>query len=186
MGQDLGECGMKALARLGGPGIAALASYLEAKDERLRRRCAQVLAAIESDAARAVLARALSDDSPSVRLAAARGLAAADAAYPRLAALLADADAEVRATVVRLCGRRFPKRPARASSKPSTIRSGSKGGVWPSRPSESYTVATARRPPGRGCFACARRQPRALVSGRASGGGLAVSAGEEGMERDPA
>ncbi len=58
MGQDLGECGMKALARLGEPGIAALASYLEAKDERLRRRCAQVLAAIESDAARAVLARA--------------------------------------------------------------------------------------------------------------------------------
>ncbi|MFQ5953967.1 MAG: HEAT repeat domain-containing protein [Kiloniellales bacterium] len=110
LGQDLSETGFKALARLGDPGIEAVAGYLEHADERRRRRAAAVLAACESEAARPALARALQDHCPDVRLAAARALAARDAADQRLAPLLADRDPEVRAQAVRLCGRHHPRR----------------------------------------------------------------------------
>lgn len=110
MGQDVTGAGMKALARLGAPGIEMLVRFLGAPDGRQRRGAARVLAGLDSDAARRALGRAVSDPSPDVRIAAARGLAAWDAADPRLAALFGDANAEVRAEAARLCGDRHPGR----------------------------------------------------------------------------
>ena len=110
MGQELSETGMKALARLGGPGIEALAHYLKATDGGLRRRAAGAMAGVDSEAARGALAGALQDDWADVRLAAARGVASQNAADPRLVPLFGDADPEVRAAAVRLCGHRFPGR----------------------------------------------------------------------------
>jgi HEAT repeat protein len=110
MGQDLSEVGLNALARLGVPGIAALAGYLEVSDGRLRRRAARVLAGLDTGAARAALASGLKDKLADVRIAAARGLAAGDAEDPRLLPLFDDAVPEVRATIVSLSGRRYPER----------------------------------------------------------------------------
>jgi HEAT repeat protein len=119
MGQDLSEAGLKALSRLGVPGTAALAGYLEAGDGRLRRRAAGVLAGIDSDAARAVLAAALNDKPVEVRLAALRGLAAGDAGDPRLVPLFDDAAPAVRARVTTMCGRRYPERLDRMLDDPA-------------------------------------------------------------------
>ncbi|MFQ5763783.1 MAG: HEAT repeat domain-containing protein, partial [Rhodospirillales bacterium] len=110
MGQELSETGMKALARLGGPGIEALAHYLKAPDGRLRRRAAGAMAGVDSEAARGALAGALQDDWADVRLAAARGVASGNAAHPGLVPLFDDADPKIRAEMVRLCGRLYPER----------------------------------------------------------------------------
>jgi HEAT repeat protein len=104
-GQDLTEIGFKALARLGTPGIEALARYLAEGDERRRRRVAAVLAACDAPAAQTAVARALEDPSKDVRLAAARVLASNHPEDDRLAVLFSDPDPEMRAEMVRLCGR---------------------------------------------------------------------------------
>jgi HEAT repeat protein len=109
-GQDLSESGFRALARLGAPGIVALAGYLDSDDERRRRRAAAELAATDAEAARPAVERALGDRSKEVRLAAARGLAARNAADHHLVRLFSDEDAAVRAEAVRLCGRHHPDR----------------------------------------------------------------------------
>lgn len=110
MGQDLSEAGMHALARLGEVGIPALANYLQAQDERLRRRAVRALSEAGSGPARDALAGALSDESPNVRLGAIRGLAARDPADPRLAPLFDDPHPAVRAAMVGLCARHWPER----------------------------------------------------------------------------
>lgn len=110
MGQDLSEAGMTALSRLGEPGVAALAGYLKAKDERLRRRAAKALAEADFPAALGALVQALEDSSSDVRLAAARGLAKRDPGNGNLLALFGDADPEVRAEAVRLLGGYWPQR----------------------------------------------------------------------------
>ncbi len=110
MGQDLGDIGIRALARLGDPGIRALADFLEAGDERLRRRIAWLLSEIASDTARDILRRVLRDPSADVRLAAVHGLAAADPGDPALAAAFDDPHPAVRAAMVGLCVHCHPER----------------------------------------------------------------------------
>lgn len=110
MGQDLSGTAFKALSKLGGPGVMALAAHLDAKDGRLGRRAADALRESGTPEACDVLATALDNGSADVRIAAVRALAARDAGDPRLASLLDDKDATVRATATRLCGRCWPER----------------------------------------------------------------------------
>ncbi|MCH7487852.1 MAG: HEAT repeat domain-containing protein [Proteobacteria bacterium] len=109
-GQDVSETAFPALARMGGPGIEALADFLDHKDDRLRRRAAAALAGCDDDIAAAPLTRALEDPSPEVRMAAARPLAARNPVDERLAFLFEDADAGVRAEAARLSGSHHPAR----------------------------------------------------------------------------
>ena len=109
-GQDLSAIAFKALAKLGEPGVSALARFLDDGSERLRRRAAAILAGAGGKAAASATARALRDTSIAVRLAAARALAARDPMDERLAALFDDASDEVRAEAVRLSGRHHPDR----------------------------------------------------------------------------
>ena len=103
--QDMTEAAFKALARMGRPGIEALAAFLDEDLTRLRRRAAAALAAIDAEEAAAPLARAFADPSAEVRTAALRTLAARVPADSRLAALFEDPAAAVRAEAVRLCGK---------------------------------------------------------------------------------
>lgn len=109
-GQDITETGFKALARLGGPGLDALAGFLDDDDERRRRRAAAVLAGADNEAAGGAVLRALGDPSVQVRLAAARALAARDPSDARLVPLFGDGAPEVRAEAARLCGSRHADR----------------------------------------------------------------------------
>lgn len=108
-GQDLLEPGFAALARLGEPGIAALDNYFETGDPKKRRRVAKALGTTRAGAASPVIGRALADTAPEVRLAAARAIAARDPADDRLPPLFSDDEAELRAEMVRLCGRAHPE-----------------------------------------------------------------------------
>lgn len=109
-GQDLTEVSFKALARLGEAGVGALIAYLDDSDLRLRRRAAAILAGVDGATARDGVARALADPSGQVRLAVARSLSARNPADERLDCLFDDAEPEIRADVVRLCGRQHPSR----------------------------------------------------------------------------
>ncbi|MBT7756252.1 MAG: hypothetical protein HN732_02930, partial [Rhodospirillaceae bacterium] len=102
-GQDMTEVAFKALARMGEPGIQALAGILDDPSARLRRRAATALASSQIEGARDYCAGALIDTAPEVRLAALRGMAAGDAADSRLEPLLRDPDAGVRAAAITLC-----------------------------------------------------------------------------------
>lgn len=107
-GQDMTETAFKALARLGRPGIEALAEFLEEDSDRLRRRAATALAGSEAETAAGPLARAFADPSPSVRLAAMRALAARAPGDDRLRVFFADPDAGMRAEAVKMFGDRYP------------------------------------------------------------------------------
>jgi HEAT repeat protein len=109
-GQDLSETGFNALSRMGPSGINALTGYLDSGDERRRRRAAVALAAVDEPAAQAIVAGLLRDPSQEVRLAVARALAGHAPGDERLAILFADADADLRAEAVRLCGSHHPDR----------------------------------------------------------------------------
>lgn len=109
-GQDLTEIAFKALSRLGQAGIGALATYLDDPAERRRRRAGALLAGVDGPLAREAVARALKDPSREVRLAVARSLADKNPADDRLDPLFDDAEPEVRAETVRLCGRHHPSR----------------------------------------------------------------------------
>ncbi|GBE44171.1 putative lyase [bacterium BMS3Bbin10] len=109
-GQDMTEAAFKALARMGQPGIEALACFLDEDSVRLRRRAAAALAASGTAEAAGPLARAFADQSAEVRRAAMEALVARDPADGRLAALLEDPDATVRAEAVRLIGGQHPDR----------------------------------------------------------------------------
>lgn len=106
--QDMTEAAFAALARMGSPGVEALAGFLDEKSTRLRRRAAAALAIVDVDEATAPLARALADPSAEVRLAAMRARASRFPADSRLEALLGDPNATVRAEAVRLFGGRYP------------------------------------------------------------------------------
>lgn len=108
MGQDLVEAGFAALARLGEPGTARLAGYLETGGPKLRRRAAAVLGSTETGSASPAMERALDDPAADVRLAAARALARRDPADPRLERLFRDEAAELRAEAVSICGNAHP------------------------------------------------------------------------------
>lgn len=103
-GQDLTETGFKALAKLGEPGVAALAGYMDSADSRRRRRVAAVLAESNAAAAAPALECALRDPSEEVRSAAMSGLVARDPADPRLAAMFSDEAPALRAAAIALCG----------------------------------------------------------------------------------
>jgi HEAT repeat protein len=118
-GQDLSAVAFKALAKLGEPGIGALAGFLDDDDERLRRRAAAILAGAGGEAAKKAITRALRDTSYTVRLAAAKALAAKDPMDARLAPLFDDASDEVRAEAVRLSGRHHAERIAALLGDPS-------------------------------------------------------------------
>lgn len=119
MGQDLSGTGMRALGKLGEPGIRALADCLEIKDDRLRRRAVRVLSEIDSEAAGGALARGLTDESADVRLGAVCGLARRNAGDPRLTPLFDDTDPGVRAAMAKYCGGRWPERLAALLDDPS-------------------------------------------------------------------
>ncbi|MFQ5784284.1 MAG: HEAT repeat domain-containing protein [Alphaproteobacteria bacterium] len=110
MGQDVSECAMNALARLGEKGAGALENYLAVNDQKLRRRCVQALAGAGVEAVRTALDRALADPSPDVRLAAMRALASIESDGAEPAALFDDASPRVRAEAMRLWGRARPDR----------------------------------------------------------------------------
>jgi HEAT repeat protein len=111
-GQDLSEKGFRALALMGEPGIAALVRYLDGKDIRIRRRAVAVLATSDAPAAREAVGRALKAKSSELRAAALRAVAGHNPKDPRLAELLVDSQAEIRAETVLLIGRLFPARAA--------------------------------------------------------------------------
>lgn len=108
--QDMTEAALKALARMGKPGIEALAGFLDEDSPRMRRRTAAALASIDAGEAVEPLARAFADPLAEVRSAAMRALAARVSADGRLASLLEDPDASVRAEAVLLCGEQHPDR----------------------------------------------------------------------------
>jgi len=106
--QDMTEAAFKALARMGRPGIEALACFLNEDSVRLRRRAAAALGACDDLEAEGPLERAFTDSSSEVRSAAMRALAARAPADGRLAVLLDDSDATVRTEAVRLYGTEHP------------------------------------------------------------------------------
>ena len=112
--QDMTEAAFRALARMGKPGIAALARILDEDSIRLRRRAAAALAGAEAgDAAGDTMepvSRAVKDPAADVRRAALQALAARLPADDRLAGLIDDPDAVLRAEAVRLCGAHHPDR----------------------------------------------------------------------------
>ena len=108
--QDMTEAAFNALARMGRPGIAALACILNEDSTRLRRRAGAALAATDAGEAVEPLNRALGDPDATVRLAAMRARAARYPADSQLGALLGDPDAAVRAEAVTLCGKHHPDR----------------------------------------------------------------------------
>jgi HEAT repeat protein len=108
--QDMTEAAFKALARMGRPGIAALAGFLDEDSTRLRRRAAAALAGVDGEEAADALACALADPSAQVRAAAMGARAVRFPEDGRLAALFEDPDATVRAAAVRLCGKQHPDR----------------------------------------------------------------------------
>jgi len=108
--QDMTEAAFKALARMGRPGIEALAGFLDEDSTRLRRRAAAALAGADAEEAAVPLARAFADSSAEVRAAVLRVRAARAPEDGRLAALLEDPDAGVRGEAVRLLGKRHPDR----------------------------------------------------------------------------
>ncbi len=103
--QDMTEAAFKALARMGKPGIDALAAFLGEESPRLRRRAAAALAGSDDENASQPLSRALADPAASVRMAAMGALAARKPEDGRLVTLFDDSDAAVRSEAVRLLGR---------------------------------------------------------------------------------
>ncbi len=109
-GQDVSETVFKALARFGDPGVDALAVFLGDKDERCRRRAVAALAGIKTDKADGLLASALNDPAPMVRLAGLQALGANNPSYPGLEPMFEDKKPEIRAEAVRLLGAVHPDR----------------------------------------------------------------------------
>lgn len=107
---DICETGMKALARIGSSGVAALAGFMDDRDKRRRRRAAYVLCRCDGPEAEKAVLRAIADPSAEVRLAVTRGLAGVNPADLKLGALLLDDSPEVRAEAIRLCGAEHEKR----------------------------------------------------------------------------
>lgn len=108
--QDLTEAAFKALACLGKPGVGALAAFLDEEPVRVRRRAAAALAGATAEEAAEPLARAFADPSAEVRAAALRARAALFPDDIRLAALLEDRDAAIRAEAALLVGSNHPDR----------------------------------------------------------------------------
>ena len=104
MGQDLTDVGLRALVRLGDPGIAAAIDALDTPDARLRRRVVVCLAGVDSPAAEAAVVGALGDSSIDVRIEAVQALASRDPSQTALLALFGDPSPAMRAAVVRHCG----------------------------------------------------------------------------------
>ncbi|MBC8339511.1 MAG: HEAT repeat domain-containing protein, partial [Alphaproteobacteria bacterium] len=102
--QELSGIVFKSLARLGDPGVDALAGFLEDPDERRRRRAIAALAGLKGEKVTALLTEALEDTAPMVRLAALQALAERDARASNLASVFDDESSEVRAEAVRLLG----------------------------------------------------------------------------------
>ncbi len=109
-GQDVSETVFKALARFGDPGVDALAVFLGDKDERCRRRAVAALAGIKTDKADGLLASALNDPAPMVRLAGLQALSANNPSYPGLEPMFEDKKPEIRAEAVHLLGAAHPDR----------------------------------------------------------------------------
>lgn len=107
--QDLSEIGFKALGRLGDPGAAIVAGFLDDADERRRRRAAAVLARLDGPVAEKGTISALQDKSKEVRLAAAIGLAERNPSDEKLRILFLDPEPEVRARAVTLCAAHHPE-----------------------------------------------------------------------------
>ena len=106
--QELTGIVFKALARLGGPGIEALAVFFDDDDERRRRRAIAALSPIEGEKIEKLLTEALSDTAVMVRLAALQALAGRDPSGMNLASVFKDETPEIRAEAVRLIGAAHP------------------------------------------------------------------------------
>ena len=103
-GQDLTAVGFKALARLGEPGIEALAQFFEEGDNRWRRRVVSALGSVDAPGAADIVARALNDAAADVRLVALTCFAQNAPDDERLVALFKDPMPEIRVEAIRLCG----------------------------------------------------------------------------------
>jgi len=117
--QDMTEVAFAELARMGEPGIEALAGFLIEQSVRLRRRAAVALAVADDDGAAEPLLRALADPSVQVRSAALRARAALHPADIGLSSLLDDPDPVVRAEAVQLIGGYYPERISALLDDPS-------------------------------------------------------------------
>lgn len=112
--QDISDTAFRALTGLGETGFKVLGVFLTLNNPRYRRRAATAAAISGDDRAAPLVDKAFRDESPDVRLAVARTVAAGDAGDDRLAALLDDASADVRAEVLGLVGAHHPDRLAAA------------------------------------------------------------------------
>lgn len=108
--QDVSSVGCTALAKLGAPGVAALAAMLDDAEEPHRRRAGACLAGLDGPDAAAGVVKALNDKASAVRLAVGQVLAARDPGDQRLEMLLLDRVPEVRVAALRLCGSSHPNR----------------------------------------------------------------------------
>ena len=106
--QDLSEIVFKSLSRLGKPGVETLAGFLYDSDDRQRCRAVSVLAGIEGKEVDGLLAGALNDPLPMVRLTALKALAGRDPFAQGLTSVFDDEDPEVRVEAVHLLGAAHP------------------------------------------------------------------------------
>jgi len=107
MGQDVSEAGVIAMAALGEGGAEALDGLYPLSDLVLRRRIANAVLASDNPHVAPLIGRFMEDEHARLREIVATGLAPDDA---RLETLFEDADATVRAAVVRHAGAHFPER----------------------------------------------------------------------------
>jgi HEAT repeat protein len=106
--ESFGAVATRAFAGMGDAGISSLRRCLERQAPRLRRQVADALATMEHDDAPAMLKALLRDTDAHVRRVALAAVARRTPHDHALLGLFVDADAGVRAEVVRLSGRMQP------------------------------------------------------------------------------
>ncbi len=107
-GQDLTEIVFKALARMGKEGISALSGFINDSDQRRRRLAVAVIGGIDSDEAADAIRGVIADPSRDVRSIALSSLARRNPGDKCLAVFFDDADLQIVADAVRLCGSEHP------------------------------------------------------------------------------
>ena len=147
-----GEGALLAIVRIGEPAIAGLEPALEAEQPAMRARAVRALSTMGPFVKRdlASMQTLLDDDDAAVRIAAADALArcAAVASTDELLLAATDADAGVRAAVVRALGHAIPNEQvietvnAAAADKHAVVKLAAAGALWQlGRPSTVLALA---------------------------------------------